>query len=339
MRAVICREFGPPEGLELADLPDPTPGAGEVLITVEASGVNFPDALMVAGTYQVRPDRPFIPGSEVAGRVAAIGPGVQALHVGQRVTAFCGLGGYAELVVVAAECATPISDDVALEHAAVLPVAYGTAQHALVHRGRMSPAETLLVLGAAGGVGLAAVQLASAQGAQVTAVVSTESKADLVRKHGAHEVVVLPPEVGSSEVARDPLVGLAADAEFDLVLDAVGGAQAEGAIRRLAWGGRFLVVGFASGDIPRFRANRVLLNEGSVVGVLWGQWARRNPEANARMMRDLADLLSRKQIAPHLHRVFPLDQAAQALDEVGGRHVHGKVVLRAGHDGDPERGV
>jgi len=321
VKAVLCREFGPADLLDHAEVPDLTPGPGEVLVAVEAAGVNFPDALMVAGTYQVRPELPFIPGSEVCGRVRALGAGVTRFRTGQRVAAFCGTGGYAEQVVVPELMATPLSEEVSAEHGAVLPVAYGTAQHALVDRARLREGESVLVLGAAGGVGLASVQLAKSAGAHVHAVVSSTEKAALVTACGADEVVVVPGGGG--------LEGLAADLAVDVVVDTVGGRPAEDALRRLAWGGRHLVVGFAGGTIPKVGLNRVLLNEGNIVGVLWGQWARRNPEANAAMMNGLTDLLVSGRITPHLHRAFPLDQAPAALAEVSGRHVLGKVVLRA----------
>ena len=328
MKAVVCREFGPTDDLEFADVPDPEPAADEVLIAVEASGVNFPDALMVNGTYQVKPERPFIPGSEVAGRIVAVGAQVDGLQVGQRVTAFCGIGGYAELVAVPGARVTPVADNVPFDQAAVLPVAYGTAQHGLINHAALEAGESVLVLGAGGGVGLAAVQLARAHGAIVTAVVSSPEKAAVVAEAGAHRVLqVSPAPAEPSEGKPDALPGLSREDTFDVVVDTVGGAQADNAVRRLAWRGRYLVVGFASGDIPQFRANRVLLNEGRIMGVLWGQWARRNPEVNAAMMRDLAGLLSEGRISPHLHRTFDLSHAAQALREVSGRQVMGKVVL------------
>lgn len=325
MKAVVCREFGPAENLEVAEVPDPVAGPGQVLVGVEAAGVNYPDALMVAGTYQLKPERPFIPGSEVCGRVLALGEGVTGLEVGQRVAAFCGTGGYAEQVVVPAAMATPLAEEVPVEHGAVLPVVYGTAQHGLVNRADLQPGETVLVLGAAGGVGMASIQLAVAAGADVVAVVSTPQKAELAERAGAGRVVI---DDGSGQAPG--LADLEPEFRADVVVDTVGGELAVQAMRRLAWYGRYLVVGFAAGEIPQVRLNRVLLSSSSVIGVLWGAWAKRQPEANDAMMRSLATLLAEGRIAPHVHRTFDLDQAPQALAEVSGRHVRGKVVLRVG---------
>jgi NADPH2:quinone reductase len=322
MKALICSELGTPDVLELGELPDPVAGAGQVVVDVEAAGVNFPDGLMVAGTYQTKPDLPFVPGSEVAGTIRSLGPGVTGLAVGERVTAFCRIGGYAEQVAVDADQVHPLPDSVPAVDAAGIPVAYGTSYHGLVDRARLAEGETLLVLGAAGGVGLTAVEIGRASGARVIAAASSAEKLQLCKEHGAD--VLVDYRAGDLKEAIDDATG---GAGVDVVYDPVGGAAAETAIRRLAWGGRFLTIGYASGDIPRVGLNRLLLNEGTAMGVLWGAWARRHPERNAANIAQLLAWHEQGRIRPHIGGTWELADGVTALETVMGRAALGKIVL------------
>ena len=322
MRALICGRLGSPDVLEYGELPDPVAGSGQVVVDVEAAGVNFPDGLMVAGKYQTKPDLPFVPGSEVAGTVRSVGAGVTGLRVGQRVTAFCGIGGYAEQVAVPAEQVHVLPTAVPAIDAAALPVAYGTSYHALVDRAELAAGETLLVLGAAGGVGLTAVQIGHALGGRVIAAASTDEKLALCAAHGADDL--LNYRDLDLKAAIDELTG---GAGVDVVYDPVGGAAAETAVRKLAWGGRFLTVGYASGDIPRVGMNRLLLNEGNLMGVLWGAWARRHPEHNAANMQQLLAWHETGLVRPHIGGTWNLAEGATALTAVMSRAALGKIVL------------
>lgn len=323
MRALICRRLGSPEVLEYGDLPDPVADPGEVVLDVEAAGVNFPDGLMVAGNYQTRPELPFVPGSEVAGTVRSLGSGVTGLQVGQRVTAFCGTGGYAEQVAVPAEHVHPRPDSMSAVDAAAFPVAYGTSYHGLVDRAGLAAGETLLVLGAAGGVGLTAVEIGHALGARVIAAASSTEKLELCAAHGADEL--LDYRENDLKAGLDELTG---GKGVDVVYDPVGGAAAETAVRKLAWGGRFLTIGYASGEIPRVGMNRLLLNEGNLLGVLWGAWARRNPDRNAHNMAQLLDWHEQGTLRPHIGGTWQLADGVAALDTVMSRSALGKIVLR-----------
>lgn len=324
MKALICRELGTPDVLEHGELPDPIAGPGEVVIDVEAAGVNFPDGLMVAGKYQTKPDLPFVPGSEVAGAVRSLGPGVSGIAVGQRVTAFCRIGGYAEQVVAAADLVHPLPDAVPAVEAAALPVAYGTSYHGLVDRAGLGEGETLLVLGAAGGVGLTAVEIGHALGARVIAAASSDEKLQLCKEHGA-DILVNYKET-DLKAALDDITG---GAGVDVVYDPVGGVAAETAVRRLAWGGRFLTIGYASGDIPRVGLNRLLLNEGTAMGVLWGAWARRHPDRNATNIARLLEWHEQGRIRPHIGGTWGLADGVTALEAVMNRSALGKIVLLA----------
>lgn len=322
MKALICRELGTPDVLEYAEVPDPLPAPGRVVVDVEAAGVNFPDGLMVAGKYQTKPELPFVPGSEVAGTVRTLGPGVGGLTVGQRVTAFCGIGGYAEQVAVDAAQVHAVPDTVPLAEAAAMPVAYGTSYHGLVDRAGLREGETLLVLGAAGGVGLTAVEIGRALGARVIAAASSAEKLQLCKDHGADDLVNYRET--DLKTAIDELTG---GAGIDVVYDPVGGEAAETALRRLTWGGRFLTVGYASGDIPRVGLNRLLLNEGSALGVLWGAWARRHPERNAANLAQLLQWHEQGRIRPHIGGTWSLADGVPALETVMNRSALGKIVL------------
>lgn len=322
MKAVVCRQLGPPETLELADLPTPAPQAGEVLVDVHACGVNFPDTLIIEGRYQFKPDLPFSPGSEVAGTVAALGEGVDGVAEGDRVMAMLGWGGFAEQVAVPAAALVPVADGMDLVTASGFTLAYATSYHALVDRGRLQEGETLLVLGAAGGVGLAAVQLGAALGARVIAAASTDAKLALCRQHGAAETVNY-----ATQDLRARLKELTGGAGVDVVYDPVGGSLSEPALRSIAWRGRFLVVGFAAGDIPRIALNLTLLKGCEIVGVFAGAFMDRQPEDAARNARALNGLWAAGRIRPEISGTYPLEEAAAALQAIAARTVTGKVVV------------
>lgn len=329
MRAHVAHRLGAPNVLRFDEVDAPTPGPGLVLIDVRAAGVNFPDGLIVAGTYQTRPELPFTPGSEVAGVVVSVGSDVTAVSVGTRVLAFTGMGGYAEQAVVAADMVFPIPDEMSFIDAAGFPVAYGTSFHGLVDRADLRPGETVLVLGASGGVGLTAVEIAKALGARVIAAASSEQKRRLCLEHGADEVI----DYSGGEL-QEHLRRLAPGG-VDVVYDPVGGDHAQTAVRALAWGGRYLTVGYASGDIPKVGMNRLLVCGGSLLGVLWGAWARRNPAPNAQNMARMFEWYARGLLRPHIHAVHPLADAAAALEIVMERGALGKVIL-ANTTGAPE---
>ncbi|PNY79617.1 NADPH:quinone oxidoreductase family protein [Deinococcus koreensis] len=322
MRALICEAFGEPEHLKVQLLPDPQPGPGEVVLEVRAAGVNYPDALMVMGQYQVRPPLPFTPGAEAAGVVSAVGEGVEHLQVGQRVVAFTGTGAFASHLRASAGVVTPLPDGLEFDVAATLPLAYGTTMHALIDRGGVQPGETLLVLGAAGGVGLAAVMIGKALGARVIAGVSTPEKAEVARGHGADEVIDY-----TSEDLRERLKALTGGRGPDVIFDPAGGALAEPAFRSIAWGGRYLVIGFAGGEIPRLPLNLPLLKGAALVGVFWGEFARRDPAANARHLARLAGWVQAGTVRPLVSARYELERAPEALRALLERRVTGKVVL------------
>lgn len=322
MRTVLCDAYGPPAVLRHAEAPDPVPTPGHVIVDVEAAGINFADGLMVAGTYQTKPAFPFTPGSEVSGVVTALGVGVDGLVLGDRVNAVCGMGGYAHRVAVAAQRVNRIPAEMDFPTAAALPVAYGTAYHALVDKGGLLPGERVLVLGAAGGVGLACVEVACALGARVLAAASTSEKRALCHEHGAESVVGY-----RQDALGDAVAAFTSGNGVDVIFDPVGGSVAEASLRTLAWGGRFLTVGYASGAIPAVRLNRLLLKEAALIGVLWGAWATRNPEADRANAARLAEHWRTGAIRPHVGGIWPLDQAADALDSVMNGRILGKAVL------------
>ncbi len=329
MKIVLSRAPGPPESLTLEDVPDPSPGPGQVVIAVKACGVNFPDALIIEDRYQVRPERPFAPGAEVAGVVESLGAGVTGLAVGQRVIGFCNWGGMAQKLAIAAVRCTPMPDAMPFDEAAALVMTYGTANYALHRRAGLKAGETVLVLGAAGGVGLAAVELAKAAGARVIAATSSAVKAELARSAGADETVVYPRGPFDKEGSK-ALAGLFKAAcgpdGANVVLDPVGGDYAEAALRAIAWEGRFLVVGFPAG-IPKLPLNLVLLKGCQVVGVAWGAEARRDPEGQDADIRQLLDLHARGLIRPRISERYPLARAGEAIARLGSRQALGKIVV------------
>jgi len=322
MRTVICRAFDQPETLTVETVADPVAEAGHVVIAVHAAGVNFPDALMVMGQYQVRPPLPFTPGGEAAGVIIEVGSGVTHLHVGQRVVAFTRTGAFAERLSAPAAAVTPIPDALSFDIAATLPLAYGTAMHALIDRAQLARGETVLVLGASGGVGLAAVMIGKALGARVIAAASTDEKLALCRTHGADDVINY-----NTESLRDRLKALTNGLGPNVICDPVGGDLAEPAFRSIAWGGRYLVVGFAGGAIPSLPFNLPLLKGASIVGVFWGSFEQREPAANARHLAQLMAWASDGTITPVVSARYLLDQSAAALRAMLDRQVVGKVVV------------
>lgn len=322
MKAVLCKEFCAPEGLVIEEVPTPVPGPGEVLIDVAACGVNFPDSLIIQGKYQVRPSLPFSPGLELAGTVSALGAGVTGLTVGDRVAAHPTSGAFAEQVTVPAELAFPIPDAMDFPTAAGFLIAYGTSHHALKDRGQLRPGETLLVLGAAGGIGLTAVELGKVMGARVIAAASSDEKLALCKRYGADEVINY-----SSEDLRERVKQLTGGRGVDVVYDPVGGPYAEPMVRSLARYGRYLVLGFAAGDIPRIPLNLMLLKQCAIVGAYWGAFVAAEPEHNARNLAELFDWYAQGKLHPHISATYPLARAADAINHVAGRRALGKVVL------------
>lgn len=323
MKAIICREFGPPEKLRLEDIAPPKPEAGQVLIAVEACGVNFPDTLIIQGKYQFKPDFPFSPGGEVAGRVVEVGEGVSGFKPGDRVLAMTTWGGFAEMAVADAAAVTLIPDVMDFVTAAGFLITYGTSIHALKQRGRLKPGENLLVLGAAGGVGLTAVQIGKAMGARVIAAASSEDKLAFARENGADEVINYA-EGG----LKDKVKALTGGKGADVIYDPVGGDLFDEAMRCINWQGRLLVVGFASGRIPQLPVNLTLVKGCDVVGVFWGAFVTRNPKENAENNAQLLSWYTEGKIRPHIDHVYPLDQAVPALEAILARKVKGKIVLK-----------
>ena len=322
MRALLCEAYGPIASLRLAYAPSPIPQHDQVVIRVAACGINFPDALIVQGKYQFKPDLPFSPGSDVSGVVTAVGAGVRAFAPGDRVLALAGWGGLREEVALDARVVMPAPDGVDLVTAAAIPMVYGTAWHALKDRAGLRPGETLLVLGAAGGVGLAGVQLGKAVGATVIAAASSPEKLACCRENGADHLIDY-----TREDLRARLKEIAGPNGVDVVLDPVGGAFSEPAFRALGWKGRHLVVGFADGAIPALPLNLPLLKGAALVGVFWGQFARVEPEANRDNFREIAAMLADGRIRPVVSQTFPLERAADAIAAVAERRAIGKVVV------------
>lgn len=322
MKALLCREFGPPERLVLAEVPDPSPGPGQVLIDVRACAVSFPDLLMIQDKYQYKPTLPFSPGGEVAGVVAGLGEGVLGLEIGAPVLASTVSGGLAEKVVAEASSTMPVPDGMDMVTASAFLYAYGTSQHALCDRARLQAGETVLVLGAAGGVGLAAVEIAGALGARVLAAASSLEKLELCRQAGANELIDYEHEDLRSRVKE-----LTQGQGVDVVYDPVGGRFSEPALRSMAWDGRYLVVGFAAGDIPRVPLNLPLLKGCAVVGVFWGAFVRRHPDQHRRNVEQMVGWWKEGRIAPRVSSVYPLERAGEALEELAARRAKGKVVV------------
>jgi len=322
MKAALCKSLGGPASLTVEEIAAPEPGPGEVLIAVKAAALNFFDTLITRGKYQSKPELPFSPAAEVAGVIAALGPGVTGLEAGDRVAAYLGWGGAREKVIARADAVVPIPAGVTDEVAAGIAVTYGTAIHGLKDRAHLKPGETVAVLGAAGGAGLAAVELAKLMGARVIAVASSEDKLAVTRAHGADEAV----NYAGTDL-KDGLKALTGGRGVDVVYDCVGGDTSEVALRAMAWQGRFLVIGFASGEIPRIPLNLLLLKGCDAVGVFWGEAVKRDPAGHRRNMRQILDWIAEGRLAPRVHGTFPLDGIREALGVIERREAVGKVVL------------
>jgi NADPH:quinone reductase len=324
MRAVRCHELVGPAGLRIDEVPPPTAGPGEVLIDVRAAGVNFPDVLITYGKYQFKPDPPFVPGGEIAGLVSAVGPGVAGFAPGDRVAATMLSGAFAERVAASATMTTKLPDAVSFETGAALLLTYATTMHALVDRARLRAGETLLVLGAAGGVGTAAIELGKCLGARVIAAASTPEKLAHCREHGADFVIDY-----KSEDLKQRAKALSGGG-VDVVYDPVGGDATEMALRTMAWGGRHLVIGFAAGSIPKVPANLLLLKSCDLVGVFWGAFAQRSPAENRAHVERVLGWVVEGRVRPHVDAVLPFQRSREALERLERRQVKGKLVLVPG---------
>ncbi len=323
MKAVLCKSLDGPVALEVCELPAPIPGEGEVAIRVTAVSLNFFDSLMLHGKYQNRPELPFSPGGEVAGTVAGIGPGVEGIAVGQRVLAYIGYNGCREEELAPAGAVVPLPDGIADEAAAAIPIAYGTALHGLEDRGRLKAGETVLILGATGGAGLAAVEIALRLGATVVAAGTSNEKLKLCVERGAHQFLNLTG-IDVKEAVR----GLNGGNGPDVIFDCIGGPYAEPALRGMDWAGRYLVIGFAAGEIPKIALNLVMLKGCELIGVFWGRHVKRNPCVFADQMARLVDWCAKGEIRPHIDHVFPLEKTAEAIRMIELRQIKGKVVIK-----------
>jgi NADPH2:quinone reductase len=322
MKAVLCKQFGPPDSLRVEDLPSPRAGPGEAVISVKAASLNFPDVLIIQNKYQFKPPLPFSPGSELAGVVKEIGPGVQGWRPGDKVIAFTTYGAFAEEVKTDASRLVPLPEKMDFVTGAAFLLTYATTDHALRDRAALAAGETLLVLGAAGGVGLAAIEIGKALGARVIACASSEDKLAVCRSHGADATINY-----ATEDLRERIKALTEGRGVDVVYDPVGGPYTEPAFRSLAWRGRHLVVGFAAGEIPKLPLNLALLKGASVVGVFWGDFARRQPKEFAQSIGQLARWYADGKLKPHVSHTMPLEKAAEALKLMAARQVTGKLVL------------
>jgi NADPH2:quinone reductase len=322
MKAVLCKQFGPPDSLAIEELPSPRAGAGEVVISVKAASLNFPDVLIIQNKYQFKPPLPFSPGSELAGVVKEVGAGVGAFKAGDRVMAFTTYGAFAEEVKTEASRLIPLPPNMDFVTGAAFLLTYGTTDHALRDRAALAAGETLLVLGAAGGVGLAAIEIGKALGARVIAAASSEEKLAVCREHGADATINY-----ATEDFRERTKALTDGKGPDVIYDPVGGPYSEPAFRSIAWRGRHLVVGFAAGEIPKLPLNLALLKGASVVGVFWGDFARREPKQFAASVAQLGKWFAQGKLKPHVDQTMPLDKAREALNLMAARKVKGKLVL------------
>ena len=322
MKALLCTQFGPPELLEIGDVPSPVVGPGEVVITVKAASVNFPDVLIIQNKYQFKAEPPFSPGGELTGVVKEVGPGVAGIAPGDRVLAFISYGAFREEVKTEARRVIPLPDGMDFNTGAAFLITYGTVDHGLRDRGALKAGETVLVLGASGGIGIASIEIAKVLGARVIACASDSAKLDACRQHGADETINY-----STENLRERIKALTNDRGVDLVVDPVGGSYTEPALRSCAWRGRLLVVGFTTGEIPKIPLNLTLLKGCSIVGVFWGEFLRREPQAFAESVTQLGKWYAAGKLKPHITATYPLDRAAEAIALMGARKVVGKVVV------------
>ncbi len=333
MKAMLCTHYGPPEEMELRELPSPAPGKNQVLISVKACGVNFPDVLMLADKYQFKPALPFPPGGEVAGVVKTLGEGVEHLKVGDRVAVSMGNGGFAEEVLADARRCVPVPANVSFEVASAFIVTYGTSYHALKDRARLKAGEHLVVLGAAGGVGLSAVELGVAMGAKVIAGASSQEKVDLAVKHGATAGFVypkLPLSRDQQKAMSDKIKELTGGQGADVLYDPIGDQYAEPALRAMNWEGRYLVIGFAAGEIPKIPLNLTLLKGCDVQGVFWGAYTGRNPKAANDALKEIMAMIAGGKLKPDVSAAFPLAEAGKSIRMLMDRKAMGKVVVTMG---------
>jgi NADPH:quinone reductase len=322
MKAVLCKAYGPPDSLVVEDVPSPVAGPGEVVVSVKTASVNFPDVLIIQNKYQVKPPLPFSPGSELAGVVKSVGDGVTRWKPGDPVMAITGYGAFAEDVKVDVNRLLPIPTGMDFVSAAAFGLTYATSEHALCDRGDLKAGETLLVLGASGGVGIAAIEIGKVLGARVIACASTDDKLAVCREHGADDTINY-----ATEDLRERIKAITGGKGADVVYDPVGGTYTELALRSIAWRGRLLVVGFAAGEIPKIPLNLTLLKGCAIIGVFWGEFTRREPQRFLAAMDKLGRWFAEGKLKPHVSKTFPLERAADALAMMAGRNVKGKVVL------------
>jgi NADPH2:quinone reductase len=323
MKAILCKSYGTPDDLVLEQIGEPALGDRQVRIRVAACGVNFPDVLMIAGKYQMRPPMPFTPGAEISGEVVEVGASVSHIKIGQRVLALCGYGGMAEQACVDEHAVIPIPDTMQYETAAAFLMTYGTSYHALKQRADIQPGESLLVLGAAGGVGLAAVELGNKMGAEVIAAASSAKKLGLAEQYGARHCINY-----SDSSLKEAVKEITEGRGVDVIYDPVGGALFDDCLRSIAWKGRILVIGFAGGEIQSMPANLVLLKGSSIVGVFWGKFTEREPEVNRRNTMELLEMHGAGQLTPHISDEFALEDAAGALKTLKERRALGKIIVK-----------
>jgi NADPH2:quinone reductase len=323
MRALVCREYGPPETLVIEERDDPEPGEGQLLVDIAAAGINFPDVLAIAGKYQVKTPPPFVPGNEAAGMVSATGPGVTQFAIGDKVIINTTGGAFAEKCIADVKATVPLPVDLSFEQGAGFTVTYGTSYHALKQSAQLQPGETVLVLGAAGGVGITAVEIAKAMGARVIAAASSDEKLEFARSAGADQLINY-----SKLPLKETVKELTGGDGADVVYDPVGGELAEQAFRATAWHGRYLVIGFACGDIPKFAANIALLKEASIIGIWWGTWAMKNPQLQIQNMLEMAQLIKEGTLTPRVTESYTLNEFRDAFRAITERRARGKVILR-----------
>jgi len=322
VKALLCKQYGLPDSLVLEDMADPVPGEGEVLIDIRAAGVNFPDVLIIQNLYQAKPALPFAPGAELSGVVSAVGPGVTDRKIGDRVIGSSTWGAFAEKIALPAHRTLPMPDGLDFERAAAFVLTYGTSYHALIDRAALRAGETVLVLGAAGGVGIAAIEIAKAAGARVIAAASTAAKLEVCAQHGADEGINY-----AEENLRERIAALTGGKGPDVIYDPVGGEFAEPAFRSITWRGRYLVIGFANGEIPKLPLNLALLKGASIVGVFWGRYMQSEPQQFAADIAALYRWIDEGRINPHICARYPLAEGAHALEDLMNRRVTGKVVI------------
>jgi NADPH2:quinone reductase len=323
MKALLCKHYGTPDDLTVEDIADPVAGPGEAVVRVKAAALNFFDTLIIAGKYQTKPAMPFSPAAEFAGVVDSVGEGVTGIKAGDRVLGYSGYGAAREQIAARADRLVPIPDTLDFDRAAGLCVTYGTTLHALKDRGHLRNGETLAVLGASGGVGLAAVELGKLMGARVIACASSDDKLAFVKKHGADDVINY-----ARDDLKDALRNATGGKGADVIYDPVGGPYAEPALRSIAWQGRFLVVGFAAGEIPKMPLNLALLKGCDIVGVFWGSFIERDPAGHRANTKQILDWCAQGKLSAHVQAVYPLADAADALKALAARKVMGKIVLR-----------